>query len=69
MVCPEKLTLLAKYQQEVREYAQSVSDLKEHTVAIPLAVYMLLLKLTEQTLVTCQSAQRCLERHIQEHGC
>jgi hypothetical protein len=69
MVCQDKLTLLAMYEQEVREYAQSVSDLKEHTVAIPLVEYMLLLKLTEQTLMTCQAAQLCLEQHVQEHGC
>ena len=68
MVCPQKLTLLAKYQQEVREYAQSVSDLKGHT-GIPLVEYMLLMKLAKHTLTTCQSAQRCLARHIQEHGC
>ena len=69
MVCSERLTLLAKYQQEVREYAQSVSELKEHTLAVPVVEYMLLMKLAKHTLTTCQSAQRCLARHILEHGC
>jgi hypothetical protein len=69
MVCPQKLTLLAKYQQEVCEYAQSVYELKEYAAAIPLVEYALLLKLTKHTLMTCQAAQRCLQQHIQDHGC
>ena len=69
MVCEDKLTLLAKYQQEVREYAQSVSELKEHTVAIPVVEYMLLMKLAKHTLMTCQAAQRSLQQHLQQHGC
>ena len=68
MVCPDKLILLMN-QQEGPEYAQSVSDLKEYTAAIPLVEYMLLLKLTKHTLTACQAAQRCLQRHVQEHGC
>ncbi len=69
MVCPEKQNLLAKYQQEVSEYAQSVSELAEYTLAIPFVEYMLLLRLTQHTLVTCQVAHRCLQQHLQEHGC
>ena len=69
MGCPQKLTLLEKYQQEVCEFAQSVSELREYTATIPFVEYMLLLKLTRHKLMTCQAAQRRLGQHILEHGC
>ena len=69
MGCLQKLTLLAKYHQETWEYSESVSQLKEFTAAIPVMEWMLLWDLAKRTLTNCQAAQRCLERHIVEHGC
>ena len=69
MACSQKLTLQAKYHQEVLEYSQSVSELKELTAAIPFVEWQLLFELAERTLDSCRAAQRCLQRHIAEHGC
>jgi hypothetical protein len=69
MDCLQKLTLQAKYHQEVLEYAESVAELKELTAAIPFVEWKLLFDLAERTLDSCLAAQRALQRHIAEHGC
>ena len=69
MACLKKLILLAKYQQELRGYAESVAELKAHTAAIPVAEYTLLVELAKRTLEKCETAQRHLQRHILDHGC
>jgi len=69
MDCLQKLTLQAKYHQEVLEYSQSVSELKEVTAAMPFVECQLLFDLAKRTLDSCLAAQRSLQRHIAEHGC
>ena len=69
MACLQKLTLLAKYYQEVLEYAESVAELEELTAAIPFVEWELLFNLAQRTLDSCRAAQHSLQRHLAEHGC
>lgn len=69
MVCPEQVSLLTSYQKAVRGYTEAVCRMKDHVRGIPQAEFMLLWKFAERAKEKCESAQRCLQKHIAEHGC
>ena len=69
MPCQQKLELLADYDNDVKEYSQSVIKLRDLASAIPHAEYMLLWEFADRLRKRCQGAQRALQMHVAEHGC
>jgi hypothetical protein len=69
MGCLDLDSLQARYRKAVDDYVAVVRKLRNHTIGVPHAEFMVLWHTCEYTKDKCAEAQRLLEKHIFEHNC
>ena len=69
MACEETTALLAKYQHAIREYSETVTELKRRLGTSSKAAFDSLHRLTHEARDNAAKAMRKIENHIIDHGC
>ena len=69
MSCVEKDALLTDYQRTLRQYSDTVGELKQRIGITSKTEYERMCKVAEETRLSAERLRVTLEEHTSEHGC
>lgn len=69
-MCPEKQSLIERYDVATRTYSDAVGRVHETgRVEVPLAEFSVLCDAATRANEACEAVHESLRRHLKEHGC